>query len=129
MLPVRIFVGQHITRASLIQILKERDIFKGGITSLGKVLKDIGFRFKKDDPRRGLMELDHIALRRVEFLKKYVTNLRQNIPSEFVFLDETWIYENGTVCRSWQDNSKNSVKKIKTDGKRLFTVRIIMVFN
>jgi hypothetical protein len=29
---------------------------------LGKVLKGIGFRFRKDDPRRGLIELPRIAL-------------------------------------------------------------------
>lgn len=99
-------------------MLKERDIYNGGISTLGKILKDIGFRWKNDDPRRGLMELQSVALRRVEFLQKYMKNVHSINPSQFVYLDETWIFENGSVGRSWQDSSVKSVKRIKSDGKR-----------
>lgn len=101
-----------------MQALQEKDIFHGGITSLGKVLHNIGFRFKKDNPRRGLMELPNIALARVRFLQDYVKNLKSENGLACVFLDETWIFENGTTCSSWQDTDVKSVRKIKPEGTR-----------
>lgn len=65
------------------------------------------------------MELAHVAQRRFEFLQTYKANLMSPSPRQFVFLDETWIFENGSVGRSWQDKSTKSVKKAKGDGKRL----------
>lgn len=85
--------------------------------SLSRLLKEIGFKWKKDEPRRGLMELPDIAAKRVAFLRSYVKE-KQDALYQFVFLDETWIFQNGTINRSWQDNNKRSVKTIKTDGKR-----------
>lgn len=79
---------QHVTRSSLLQILKERDLFQGSSTSLGIILKEIGFHWKKDNPRRGLMELPHIANPRVTFLQSYVNNLCNNY-WQFVYLDKT----------------------------------------
>lgn len=88
-------------------------------SSLLRVLHRIGFRFKRDDNRRALMELPHIALLRINFLRVYMDNLRANDPREVVFLDETWIFENGTTTtRSWQDASSKSVRRLKVDGKR-----------
>ena len=38
-----------------------------------------------------------------------MNNLQSKSPLECVYLDETWIFENGTVTRSWQDDSYKSV--------------------
>lgn len=83
-----------------------------------KILRNIGFRFKKDDPRRGLMELPNIVFARVRFLQEYVRNLKSESGLNCVFLDETWVFENGTVCSSWQDSDVRTVRKIKPEGKR-----------
>lgn len=113
-----LIVEVHITKSSLLEILKQRDTYNGGLTSLGKILKAIGFKWLKDNPRRGLMELQHIALARIDFLQTYMKNIKNNYFWQFVYLDETWIFQNGTVGRSWQDNSLQSVKRIKSEGKR-----------
>ncbi|KAJ8914221.1 hypothetical protein NQ315_003584, partial [Exocentrus adspersus] len=82
--------------------------------------------WNKDDPRRGLMELPHIALARITFLQNYMRNVNSERPSEFVYLDETWVFENGsTCCRSWQDSSKQTVQTTKTDGKRWFEHQLL----
>lgn len=112
------FLEEHITRESLAEVLKNRNIYNGGLTSLSKILKKIGFKFMKDNPRRGLMELPNIVLKRVIFLEKYIKNINSEDPRQFGYLDETWIFQHGTIQRSWQDNTKESVKKIKTEGKR-----------
>ncbi|RZC37231.1 uncharacterized protein BDFB_002956, partial [Asbolus verrucosus] len=95
-------VQEHITRTLLLELLKGRQIFNGCVNSLGKVLKEIGFRYKKDEPRRGLIELQHVVFVRVHFLRKYMDNCDQIYHYN---VDETWIFENGTVSRSWQDDS------------------------
>jgi hypothetical protein len=109
---------KHITKLTLLRVLKAKHLFQGGTSSLGKVWKGIGFRFRKDDPRRGLMELPRIALLRTQFLQEYMKNVNGTVPHQFVFLDESWIFENGTTGRSWQDNSAKSVRRTKVDGKR-----------
>lgn len=109
---------QYVTQKTLLQVLKEKDIFHGSISSLRVILHKIGFRYKKDDPRRGLMELPNIALARIRFLREYVRNLKSENSRQCVFLDETWVFENGTTCRSWQDDNVKSVRKTKPEGRR-----------
>lgn len=94
--------------------LHQRQLFHGGRTLLWKLVKKIGFRFCKDDPRRGIMELPHIALKRVHFLHQYM-ELKNTGKHQFIFLDETWVFQDDTVGRSWQDSSVQSVKK-KLEG-------------
>lgn len=108
---------QHVTLKTLNILLRERDIFKGGTTSLWKVLKDIGFHFSKDNPKRVLMELHDVVLKRVTFLQNYIRFKNENI-YEFVSLDETWIFQDGNIAKSWQDNNVQSVKTRYTGGKR-----------
>lgn len=98
-------------------VLRERDVFTGGQTSLWKVLQNIGFHYKKDDPKRALMEIPHVALKRVNFLSEY-TRIKESGVYQFVFTDETWIFQDGTVARSWQDKDVRSVRKSKIGGKR-----------
>lgn len=63
------------------------------------------------------MELPPIVSKRIHFLKTYREMTRDGL-YDCVFLDETWIFQNGTVQRSWQNEDKRTVKSIKTDGKR-----------
>jgi hypothetical protein len=110
-------VEQHVTLTYLWEQLKDKQLFDGSRMSLSRLLKEIGFKWKKDDPRRGLMELPHIAFKRITFLRSYMKE-KQEALYEFVFLDETWIFQNGTINRSWQDDNKRSVRRTKVDGKR-----------
>ncbi|KAF2883954.1 hypothetical protein ILUMI_22212 [Ignelater luminosus] len=81
--------------------------------------------FPKDDRRRGLMKLVHVAQRRFEFLEKHKANLRSPSPRQFVFLDKTWIFENGSVSISWQDKTTKSVKEGISNG---FTPEASLIF-
>lgn len=112
------FVGKHITLKTLLMLLKERNAYDGARSSLQKILHNIGFRWKQSDNRRALYELSHIANSRVKFLKNYVHNMNDEKPSQFVYLDETWIFQRGSDVKTWQDASSSSVKKISGEGKR-----------
>ncbi|KAL1489035.1 hypothetical protein ABEB36_013980 [Hypothenemus hampei] len=48
---------QNITLKTLHQKLKDRMLFSGCQSSLHTLLKELGFEWQKDNPRRGLMEL------------------------------------------------------------------------
>jgi hypothetical protein len=105
-----------VTQASLLEVLVRKHIFLGSISSLKQVLHNIGFTFKATDSKR-LMELGHVAISRVQFLRSYMQNFNAQNPLQCVYLDETWIFENGSVHRSWQDDSFKSIKNGTLKGK------------
>jgi hypothetical protein len=80
-------------------------------------VRNIGFKYCKDGPRRGLIELPTIAMKQEHFLHEYVRHKQESI-RQFVFLDETWIFQDGTIGRSWEDSSTKIVKKIKVGGAK-----------
>lgn len=105
------------TLLKLLKSLKEAELFKGGITSLRNVIKDIGFVYKKVNKRKIIMERTDIALARCTFLRK-----AKNIVdwSKVVFLDETWLNANHTVGKSWTDDTAQSCTKVpEGKGERL----------
>lgn len=64
-----------MTLKSLLSLLKERDIFKRGKTSLSNILHRIGFRWEQSNNRRALFEPKHLANKRIKFLQEYVKNI------------------------------------------------------
>lgn len=123
---INVFLEQHVTIQSLWSELKNRELFNGSTSSLRRLLKELGFKWMKDNPRRGLMELTNVAVKRVQFLKSY-KQAKEDALYQFVFLDETWIFQNGTIGRSWQNENLRTVKTTKTDGKRFVVHDIIML--
>lgn len=109
----------HVTLTSVCDKLKEKSIYHGSEASLAKVLRQLGFTYKKDDPRRALMEKPEVSRTRRRFLKQYMDNEALG-PAKlpYVFLDETWIFSNGSVRKSWQDDDIRSVKKSTGEGNR-----------
>ena len=89
----------HITLQVLQETLKNRGILEIGLKS-SKLVKMLGFRYKKDCNRRFLCELPQIPSQRVQFLKKYTENQILKF-RKVVFLDETWIFSNGSGSKSW----------------------------
>lgn len=67
------------------------------------------------------MELPHVVLARFSFLDEYIRN-KTTKQRQFVFLDETWIYQNGSAGRSWQDGTTQSVRSIKPESVRYVIV-------
>lgn len=98
--------------------MRTKEIFNGSRSSLGVIVKNLGFKWAKDESRRGLMQTPRIAHMRVEFLSKYMSYKKDGVYTSFIFLDETWIFQNGTITKSWHDKDLRSLRKIKPDGKR-----------
>lgn len=109
--------GELPTLRKLQTSLEDAELFKGGHSSLAKTLKSIGFRYKKSDKRKILMERTDVALKRIDFLRKIkeISNW-----DKVVFLDETWLNANHTVSRSWTDDTAESTTKVpEGKGQRL----------
>lgn len=81
-------------------------LFEGSRGSLCTILKKLGFRYKKTNGRKLLMERNDIVLLRVRFLKSI---LAPNVTFEdIVWLDETWVNAGHSLSRSWTDDSLKS---------------------
>lgn len=118
----RTILGTPVTLKTLLDRLKLWQNYTGGQTSLYKLLKRIGFSYQRENNRRALMETPHIAYQRRRFLEKYMENeLKGDAKEQYVFLDETWIFSNGSFRRSWQDDDVRSVRKVKAEGNRYVT--------
>ncbi|KAI4463747.1 ig(immunoglobulin) and lrr(leucine rich repeat) domain [Holotrichia oblita] len=114
---------KHLTANSLQEVLEHRNILQTSSTSLRRLLHLLGFRFKKDDNRRALVEKNDIAVLLFSFLRKYQTILTCSLQRDIVFLDETWIFSKGSQTKSWQDGNIKSVRKPEGyDGKRFIVL-------
>lgn len=105
------------TLRNLIVSLKRNGLFRGEKSSLAKVLKIIGFSFKKSNKRKILLERTDIVLARCDFLKeaKKIQDW-----TNVVFTDETWLNANHTVSRSWTDDTAASTSAVPIGkGERL----------
>lgn len=113
---------QHVTLNSLKQRF-EQEIpdFSCSAPSIGKWIHKIGFRFKKEDNRMHLMELQHIRMKRVEFLRQYTLHKSMQI-FQPVFIDETWVFGKGANRKSWQDGTHATTSKKTGEGTRYIIV-------
>ncbi|CAG9821864.1 unnamed protein product [Phaedon cochleariae] len=98
-----------------LRILKEelrtQHILDASIGTLSKLLTNVGFKYKKEDNRRLLVEKTDISLMRAEFFRKFYENRNSSFPRQIVFLDQTWLFAKGNKMKSWQDQSTKSVRK------------------
>ncbi|XP_030039359.2 uncharacterized protein LOC115454785 [Manduca sexta] len=100
---------EYPTRKNLMSSLKEVGLFFGGKSSLSKILRSIGFRYKKSDKRKILLERYDIILKRLTFLRQVKTITAWD---NVVFIDETWLNANHTVSQTWTDDTAASTSKV-----------------
>lgn len=78
--------------------------FKGSKTSLLRILRNMGFRYRKcNDGRKLLMERSDIVAARDVFLR-IMHDVRQEGKSTIFYLDETFINQNHTRKACWVMN-------------------------
>lgn len=105
------------TLDKLVKSLQEAGLLTGGRTSLWRIVKKIGFTYKKSDKRKIIMERNDIVLARCSFLRA-VKNISDW--DNVVFLDETWLNANHTVGKIWTDDTAHSSTKVPAGkGERL----------
>lgn len=101
--------NEYPTVSKLLITLREAGLCSGSATSLITIMKKIGFKYKKTDKRKIMMERYDLILHRVSFLREMnkITNW-----DNVIFVDETWLNTNHTVPQSWTDDTKASCSKV-----------------
>src|ERR1700712_1266586 len=81
------------------------------------------YKFKVVQKRKILCESSHVLKAKLKFLKTYLEYENSGTDVCFIFLDETWVYQNGSQVRQWCHDTdlKSNPSKIKPEAKR-FTI-------
>lgn len=109
------------TLTKLLTELKIDINFTGGRTTLWKIIRQIGFRFKKcGSKRKILMERYDIVAWRHRYLNTMQQNRIEGRP--VVFLDETYIHASYSVQKCWQIEGEEGVLKTDSAGARWIIV-------
>nr|XP_015837232.1 PREDICTED: uncharacterized protein LOC107398254 isoform X1 [Tribolium castaneum] len=110
---------QHFTLHDLHKYAVEECEFICSMSKLYKIMKSMGYCYRKFNNRKVLIEQPHVITKRIRFIRRYLQYLESN-NYIFVFLDETWIHENGNKVRMWiNESDPNGVPKlVNGEGKR-----------
>lgn len=109
---------KHLTMKSLhSRFMEENPDFKCCVKSIHTWVRQIGFKFRKNDNRKFLMERPCIQIKRRHFLRQYLRHKRMQLYQPVV-LDETWVFSKGGNRKSWQDGSMATTSKKTGDGCR-----------
>ncbi|KAL4120900.1 hypothetical protein QTP88_013509 [Uroleucon formosanum] len=113
--------GEFPTSAKILVELREKLNYRGSKSSVKIILKQLNFKYKKcNDGRKFLMERSDIVTARVKFLRKMNEFRRNGDTRPVVYLDETWVNQNHTRGRIWQNEENTEGLKVPTGkGSRL----------
>ena len=114
---------EYPTMTKLLAVLKEKELFSGGRTTLWKLLREIGFKYKTVDNKKYVYEQPKIIL----WCHKYLPRMRKNRIDKrhVVYLDETWANAHDGHTKSWVEvdasssKTKGGVRKPSGKGNRL----------
>lgn len=107
--------------ANLLQTLRHKIDFKGGKTSLRKVLLQLGFKWLKTKTNRKiLIEKNDIRDKRIAYLREINRLRKQGRP--IIYMDETYILSSHTSSKAWSDDSSEGLHCPVSKGDRLIIV-------
>lgn len=96
--------GEYPTSVKVREILHEKIEYSGSTTSTWRILRNLGYKYKKcNDGRRFLMERNDIILSRITFLRKMHNLRKEKYPRPIIYIDETWVNQNHARNYVWQD--------------------------
>lgn len=114
--------GERPTLKSLLRVLRENIDFKGSKWALSKILKKIGFHWKKStNNRKILVERFDIRELRLNYLRKLTEYRGENRP--IIYMDETYVHSTHSTPNAWTDTTSNAgLKTPVSKGQRLIIV-------
>lgn len=112
---------QLVTIKSLLDTLKRDMDFGGSRETLRRIIKEMGFKFRKTQTNRKLLaEKDEVRLLRIDFLRKIKKYRHEG--RQIVYGDETYIHTTHTKEQAWSDAQSKGIKKPISKGPRLIIV-------
>lgn len=108
--------GEIPTVDALLKRVKEPPVsFSGASSSLYKLVKQLGFRYRKvESGRYMLMERNDVVVARNKYLRLIGENRKSNSPRPEIYLDETWVNQNECVTKCWTVADGSVGPKLKT---------------
>ena len=114
------------TLDKILTEVRRRGLFTAGRTSLWKLLRKIGFKYKKINDKRYVYEQPKIVYQRHQFLRRMRRNRRENVPKSVIYLDETWTNSHSSREQSWVEaddkilgGTKGGLRRPSGKGTRL----------
>ena len=115
--------GEHVTLDTLLTRVVENVQVNLSRSSLRKVLLRNGYRFRKVDRRRILMEKPAVVAARARFLRAMKRVRSEESHRPIIYLDETWFNQHDYQEKAWLDETEFSGRKaVIGKGKRLVIV-------
>lgn len=113
---------KRLPTAKLLQIaLKEKIDFTGSVSSVIKILKKLGFKWKRaQNNRRLLIEKSEIREKRISYLQAIKKYRSENRP--IVYMDESYVCTSHFANKVWSDGTSNGVHTPISKGERLIIV-------
>ena len=115
---------KYPTMDSLLSAVKEKGIFSGERTTLWRVIRKMGFKYKKVNDKRYIYEQPRIIVWRHEYLRRLRRNRREGRP--VIYLDETWANARDGIEKMWVEDdpravggTKGGIRKPSGKGSRL----------
>lgn len=95
--------------------------FPGSVSSLRKIIRGLGFRFKKTtDNRKVLVEKPNVVRQRLRFYEK--KQELEQMGFQLVYVDETWVDTSYTSKKCWQMDEMPGIIAPCNKGQRLIIV-------
>ena len=114
---------EYPTLASLLAELKVKQLYPGGRSSLHKLVQEMGFRYRKHENKRYILEQPYITEQRHSYLREMRANRLSEHPKPTIFLDETWCNSRHGRTHMWVDvDGKGGFKHSMGKGPRLIIV-------
>ena len=115
---------KYPTMDSLLSAVKEKGIFSEERTTLWRVIRKMGFKYKKVNDKRYIYEQPRKIVRRCEYLRRLRRNRREGRP--VIYLDETWANARDGIEKMWVEDdpravggTKGGIRKPSGKGSRL----------
>lgn len=105
----------------LLIALREKINFSGSKESLRRILKDLGFRWKRaENNRRVLIEQSDIREKRITYLQLIKRFRSEKRP--IVYMDESYVLSSQLSSKVWSDSSKHCIHTPISKGERIIIV-------
>lgn len=116
------FQKKKLPTVSLLhEELKQRMDFKGSKSSLKKLLKELGFKWRKtQNNRKLLIETNEIREKRISYLRALKRYRSEGRP--VIYLDESYILTSHVSSASWSDDSTKGMRVPISKGQRLIMI-------
>lgn len=109
------------TAKLLREALKEKINFQGCEKSLRRILKDLGFTWRKTaNNRKLLIEKPEIREKRITYLRALKNYREQGRP--IIYLDESYILSSHVSNKTWSDGSNKGLHVPISKGERLIII-------